>query len=58
MVDKKEPASEPTTIVLRWKGDASVFVNGVPNRDVTEADALSKDAIKEAIASKTHEKVN
>jgi D-aminopeptidase len=42
------------TLVLRWLGDEGVFVNGVPNRDVTLADGLGDDVLELAILCGTH----
>ena len=52
MAKTKDP--EPT-IVLRWLGDETRFTNGIPNRDVTVADALTDEQLTEAVAHGTHE---
>lgn len=55
---KPKPAPEPkAAVVLRWKGDESVFTNGIPNRDVTTDDLLSEDDLKQAVKHGTHEQV-
>ena len=55
---EKKPKVTPRTVVLRWKGDESVFTNGIPNRNIHEADGLSDEQIKEAVEHGTHEKVS
>lgn len=47
---------DPADVVLHWLGDESVFVSGIPNRDITEADALSDEDLKRAVKHGTHEK--
>jgi hypothetical protein len=49
----QEPAERP---VLSWKGDASVFNSGIPNRDIYPADGLSDELTELAISSGTHER--
>jgi len=50
------PQEPSDSVVLHWLGDESVFTNGIPNRDVTAADGLSKAQLAEAIAHGTHTK--
>lgn len=60
MASKNAPAAEPDpSLVLRWKGDESIYVDGIPNRDITTADVhLSPDDLARAVEYGTHEKVS
>ncbi len=68
MADKPKPAepaisedvprgTSESPVVLHWRGDEGVFTNGVPNRDVTEADGLSDEAVELALTNGTHTRI-
>lgn len=45
-------------VVLRWGGDESVYLDGVPNRDVTTEDNLAPEDLDRAVEHGTHERVD
>jgi hypothetical protein len=57
---KPAPPTDPDApaITHRWLGDETRYTNGIPNRDITTDDAhLSEEALEEAIAAGTHERI-
>lgn len=58
VADVPEPEQlPPPPVVIRWLGDESVFVSGMPNRDIREGEVIEPEALELALAIPTHEKV-
>jgi len=55
------PAVEASPVVLRFTGDGSTFMSGIPNRDITQDDLdhglLDAAAVKLAVKIGNHTKV-
>lgn len=57
--DPPEGGSSDSPVTYRWLGDESRWFDGVPNRDITEADTyLDPELLQAAVDAGTHQKVS